>query len=346
MSVNRAARLFHLISILRTGRGYTGTELADTMGVSQRTVYRDVVDLSDLVPIYYDEGYRLLSESFLANLTFTREELLALKLGVQMQSVAQASHLGAATNSALAKIEEQLIRRCREPDAGTDTITVHVKAHPLNDKTIKTLRVLENAIRARKTVRLNYYSLKRYKKTRRSIDPYGLTFRGHSWYLVGHCHLRRTMRVFRLDRILTVERTPSRFERPEGFSLEEFFADTWETFAAGHKAKVVLRFNQRAEPIAKPMLAGRGEFRKHRDAKIVIFEGEVPLSDEFCRWLLTLGGNVEVLEPLELREQVAEKHREAAALYAPAPDRKAERGCEKPKVQTPARVRKAQRPTT
>ncbi|MEE9455524.1 MAG: YafY family protein [bacterium] len=346
MSVNRAARLFHLISILRTGRGYTGSELADVAGVSQRTIYRDVVDLSDLVPIYYDEGYRLLSESFLANLTFTREELLALKLGVQMQAVAQGSYLGAATNSALAKIEEQLIRRCREPDANTDTITVHVKAHPLSDKNIKTLRVLENAIRARKTVRLNYYSLNRYKKTRRSIDPYGLTFRGHSWYLVGHCHLRRTIRVFRLDRILTVERSPSRFERPEDFSIEEFFADTWETFSAEHKAKVVLRFNQSAEPIAKPMLAGRGKFRKYRDPKIVVFEGEIPLSDEFCRWLLTLSGEVEVLEPLELREKVAEKHREAAALYAPARDRKAERGCEKPKIQTPARVRKNRRSTT
>jgi predicted DNA-binding transcriptional regulator YafY len=306
-----------MISILRTGRGYTGAELADVMGVSQRTVYRDVVDLSGLVPIYYDDGYRLLSDTFLANLTFTREELVALKLGVQMQALAEASHLGAATQSVLAKIDEQLERRFQgEADDG-DVISVHVKAHPMGEKTVRVLRDLEDAVRRRLTVEFSYYTLSRNEKTKRTVDPYGLTFRRHSWYLVGYCHLRHQARVFRLDRISSVTATSHKFERPKGFSLEEFFADTWEVFASGPMADVVLRFSRHAEFIARPTLGGRGEFNLERKGNKIVFRGEVPVTDEFVRWLLTLGENVEVLEPAELRDRVASRHRSAAELYGP-----------------------------
>ncbi len=321
MSLKRAERLFHLVSILRTGRGYTGGELANALGVSQRTIYRDVVDLSTLVSIYYDEGYRLLSESFLANLTFTHEELLALKLGIQLQPLAEGSHFGGATLSALAKIDEQLNRRFRNAEGENEIITVHVKAYPLTKETVRALRVLESAIRARQTVELTYYSLSRGEINKRTVDPYNLTFRRHSWYLIGYCHLRRNVRIFRLDRIHSAKLILRKFEKPPGFSVEEFFADTWEVFAPTPKEEVVLRFDSGAEPIAKPVLEARGKFRQDRPRKGLIFEGRVPLTDEFCRWLLTLGRAVEVLEPRELREKVAAKHQEAAALYTPARDK-------------------------
>jgi predicted DNA-binding transcriptional regulator YafY len=318
MSVKRAERLFHLISILRTGRGYTGTELADATGVSRRTVYRDVVDLSYLVPIYYDEGYRLLPEGFLANLAFTCEELLALKLGMQIQALAEGSHLGAATKSARAKIEEQLARRNHSRDASSDSVTVHVKAHPLEKGAVRTLRIIENAVRNCETLGFNYYSLSRNHTTKRTVDPYGLTFRRHSWYLVGYCHLRSSVRVFRPDRISSVKTTRRKFERPEDFSIEQFYADSWEVFASEQKATVVLRFDKRTEAIAKPMLNGRGEFTGG-DRNPITFKGEIPVSDEFCRWLMTLGRNVEVVAPKELREKVAAHHREAAAHYGRPP---------------------------
>jgi predicted DNA-binding transcriptional regulator YafY len=62
------------------------------------------------------------------------------------------------------------------------------------------------------------------------------------------------------------------------------------------------------------MLTGRGVF-DGRNGKSIAFEGEVPMSDEFCRWLLTLGNSVEVLKPKELREKIAGHHRAAAARY-------------------------------
>jgi predicted DNA-binding transcriptional regulator YafY len=267
------------------------------------------------VPVYYDEGYRLLSESFLANLTFTAEELLALKLGVQMQALAQGSHLGAATKSALAKIEEQLARRSLGNDNGEEeAITVHIKAHPLNGKTVKTLKTLEAAIKTRRPVDLRYYSLSSDEKRKRTVDPYGLTFRRHSWYVVGYCHFRRTARVFRLDRIFEAKLKPGKFERPEGFSIESFFEDSWEVFASGKKMTAVLRFNRWAKAIAEPMLSHRGEFKPGPDGSW-LFEGDLPHSDELNRWLMTLGSEVEVLEPAALREEIATKLREAASLY-------------------------------
>jgi predicted DNA-binding transcriptional regulator YafY len=228
MTTKRTERLFLLVNLLRSGRGYTAPELAELLGVSPRTIYRDVVDLSSVVSVYYDGGYRLLTEEYVANLSFTRDELLALRLAVQLPPLAQASHLVAAARSALAKVDEQLDRRFGG-DAGFDrSFSVHVAAHPLNPRMVRILRTLEDAVRTRRRVTITYYTLSRDATMARAVDPYGLSFRRHSWYLVGYCLLRREVRVFRLDRISRVKLTEDRFDRPEGFGVEKFFADAWE----------------------------------------------------------------------------------------------------------------------
>lgn len=312
MTTKRAERFFHLIGILKSGRGYTSAELAKMLGVSQRTIFRDIVDLSSLVSIYYDDGYRLLTETSIANVALTRDELLALRLGVRIPPLRASSHLAAATRSALVKLDEILERRFGQP-WDDDAISVDVSAYSLSAEATKVLEVLEEAVRKHFAVVIHYYTLSRNEETKRTVDPYGLTFRRHSWYLVGWCHLRRAERVFRLDRVLKVEKTGRTFQRPASFSLEKFFADAWEVYASGKIINVKLRFSPFLGPVVKPALAPRGSFRAAAEG--LLFEGRVPASDEFCRWLLTFGEDVEVLAPPELRQDVARRLEAAAALY-------------------------------
>jgi predicted DNA-binding transcriptional regulator YafY len=209
------------------------------------------------------------------------------------------------------------IIRFAEVEGVTEKITVHVKAHPLGEKTVRMLCDLDEAVRSRRTVELEYFSLSRNRTTRRAVDPYGLTFRRHSWYLVGLCHRRKGPRVFRADRISAVEVTRERFEAPRDSSLDDFFADAWEVYASAVKSRVRLVFEPRLGPVVRAELEGRGEFYDDGQRAGLVFEGEVPVSEEFRRWLLTFGEEVEVLEPASLRDEVAATLRAAAARYGP-----------------------------
>jgi predicted DNA-binding transcriptional regulator YafY len=317
MAGKKTERLFKLVNILGSGRGFRAAELAGKLGVSIRTIYRDVVELSDLVPIRYDRGYRLMSGASAAGADFTREELMAIRLGVENKALAVASPYVAATQAALAKIDKRLSRRFAEPEGLADKITVDVKAHPLGEETVQMLCDLEGAVRSRRTVELEYFSLSRNRTTRRAVDPYGLTFRRHSWYLVGLCHRRKKPRVFRADRISALRVTRERFEAPRDFSVDEFFADAWEVYPSAVKSRVKLVFDPRLGPVVRPELEGRGKFYDDGQKGGLVFEGEVPLSEEFRRWLLTFGEEVEVLEPASLRTEVAATLRAAAARYGP-----------------------------
>jgi predicted DNA-binding transcriptional regulator YafY len=316
MPTKRSERLFHLINILRSGKGYGAAELARITGVSLRTLYRDVVDLSSLVPVYYDKGYRLLPESYIANLTFTREELLAIKTAMKVPALAKASHLAAASRSALIKINEQLDRRFGDgAHAAAEDIDVHMDANPLTTAMVRTLRVLEEAIAGRRTVQFAYRAAYRDERTKREVDPYGLTFRVHSWYLIGRCHLRKCERVFRLDRIEAAKILPGKFTRPDEFSLEGFFADSWEVYTGAPRARVVVRFAAGVGSSVRPRLARWGAFRDDDRGDHFVFEGLLPVSEEFARWLLNFGGDAEVLEPDELRAMVAARVFAAAGVY-------------------------------
>lgn len=97
-------------------------------------------------------------------------------------------------------------------------------SHPLPMYSIEGVKpVLEQAVAERRSVEINYFSMTREEFTTRKVDPYGLRPDGDLFWMVAYCHLREDMRVFRVDRIKEATLTHSPFERPDTFSLEEFF---------------------------------------------------------------------------------------------------------------------------
>jgi predicted DNA-binding transcriptional regulator YafY len=118
MTQTKTERLFHLVNILRSGNGYRVADLARALNVSERTIYRYVVDLSEVIPIYYDKGYRIMAEARLANMAFMREELLAIKLAFKTtELLAGSAGLTPAMRAALNKIEDQLSCRFGDSEA-------------------------------------------------------------------------------------------------------------------------------------------------------------------------------------------------------------------------------------
>lgn len=199
--MRRADRLFQLVQLLRRRRTVTAAELARGLEVSERTVYRDVQDLSlSGVPIEGEAGvgYRLKPGFDLPPLMFTAEELQALRLGARIVEGWADDALAHAATSALGRIESVLPAKLRDESnrqflfAPSFAITRESKAW---------MRELRAAMRDRHKVTIAYRKPDDASESTRTIEPLGLFFWGKTWTLGAWCELRQDFRTFRLDRI-------------------------------------------------------------------------------------------------------------------------------------------------
>jgi predicted DNA-binding transcriptional regulator YafY len=198
--VRRADRLFLIIHQLRGRRATPARRLADALGVSLRTVYRDVADLQRSgVPIEGEAGvgYMLRKGSDVPPLMFDREELEALVVGARLTEAFAGQRLGAAAKRALTKIEAVLPAELK---VRTERSRILAPVLASRKELRERLDRLHEAIDARRVVRLDY-ATPSGPSTRRDVEPLCLAFWGQSWTLGGWCRMREDFRNFRLDRI-------------------------------------------------------------------------------------------------------------------------------------------------
>lgn len=212
------ARLLRLLSLLQTHRDWSGTELSERLGVTTRTVRRDVDRLRELGYSIHASmgpagGYRLGAGASLPPLLLDDEEAVAVTVG--LHSVAGVEE---ASLRALTKIEQMLPSRLRHQVIALRGAVVAMS--PESGPTVKAavLTAISAAIRASEGLRFDYVSHHGIE-SRRGVEPHRLVCWGRRWYLVGWDVDRTDWRTFRVDRISP--RTPNgpRFthrEPPDG----------------------------------------------------------------------------------------------------------------------------------
>jgi proteasome accessory factor B len=180
-------------------------------------------------------------------------------------------------------------------------------ARPGDDpELVRKLEELSAAIAAKKRVHLEYEGAERRARTERDVDPYGLYQSGGSWFLVGHCHLRRDLRTFHLRRIAALAvnaaapRTPD-FAVPKSFDLRELATrETWE-YAVHAPQRCVVRVEGPASPEARTSFGPRAEVVDD-DAGITVTVSATN-SEALLRHVLALGDRAEVVSPRALRDR-------------------------------------------
>ncbi len=201
--MRRADRLFRLVQLLRTSRLVTANRLAAELEVSERTVYRDIRDLTlSGVPIRGEAGvgYSLGRGFDLPPLMFTEEELEALVLGARVVQGYADQGLARAADSALAKIELVLPESLRGHARST---ALMVPTFQRGDR-IPQLGVLREALRSKLRVQFRYTD-GQGKKSQRTVRPLALAFWGKTWSMASWCEWRQDFRSFRVDRMLDIE---------------------------------------------------------------------------------------------------------------------------------------------
>jgi predicted DNA-binding transcriptional regulator YafY len=189
---------------LRGRRAVPARSIAELLGVSLRTVYRDVVDLQlSGMPIEGEAGvgYTLRRGADVPPLMFTREELEALVVGARLTDAFAGTRLSRAARQALVKIEavlpEELKRRSERS---------RVFAPPADRRIALRARLdeLHAATDARRVVRIGYTRADG-ALSERAVEPLCLAFWGQAWTLGAWCRSRRDFRSFRVDRIVSLE---------------------------------------------------------------------------------------------------------------------------------------------
>ncbi len=222
--MRRADRLFRIVGLLSHHRVITAHELAEELEVSQRTIYRDIRDLSlSGVPIEGEAGvgYRLMKGFYLPPLMFDEEELAALMLGVRMIQAWTDDDLAQAARRAIRKIGSVVTERLRPELERRELLVPDFNRDP---ETRKHLALLRQAVKKRCKVHYDYMR-EDGERSSRTVRPLGLFYWGKVWTLVAWCELRDGFRHFRLDRMENIQSTGEIFEISDGRRLIDYLDD-------------------------------------------------------------------------------------------------------------------------
>ena len=221
--MRRADRLFQIVQLLRRRRLTTAQQLAERLEVSERTIYRDIRDLTlSGVPITGEAGvgYLVGKDFDLPPLMFNVEEIQALALGARMVETWGDEDLRLAARSVLTKVEAVLpagLRRVVLESA------LFAPDFPRTQEMSRDVDLMRRAIGDRRLLGFGYTRADG-ERTERNVRPLGLYFWGNKWTLAAWCELRRDYRSFRPDRMRAVHTLDRRFDPEDGIDLAGFLA--------------------------------------------------------------------------------------------------------------------------
>jgi predicted DNA-binding transcriptional regulator YafY len=241
---NTSSRTLRLLSLLQTHRHWSGTDLADRLGVSDRTLRRDVDRLRELgYPVRTsrgtDGGYQLAPGAVLPPLLLDDEEGVALAVGMGDATQSGIAGIEDAAVRALTKVVQVLPPRLRARVNALRAMTISPTATgPVVPADV--LTVIAQACRDSERLRFRYTS-RGGPDTEREVEPHRLVALGGRWYLVAYDLTRHDWRSFRLDRLTDPSSAGARF-RPRSLPADDAaqFVRTSTGVPSGHTVQALV----------------------------------------------------------------------------------------------------------
>lgn len=319
---DRVARLVRVANLLKQHpEGMRAQDIAVRLGISRRTAYRDLTALEgELQMPTWSEGGRwgMLEASFLPPLKLTISEAMAVFLATRLM-VRYADKYDPDLASAFEKLAEGLPGPLTEHVARSLDVLQRASRAPLF---VEHVHALTRAWAERRVVEITYeparYDGRRADRRRATVRPYLIepSTQTHALYLIGFDEDRDGLRTFKIERITSVTVTPHGFEAPEPGSLEGMMRGAWDIIADQAPTAIVVRFS--------PAVAGRVAETIWHPSQVLepqadgttLWRATVSGTIEVRLWILSWGGDAMVLEPAELRADIAATLAQAAAAYA------------------------------
>lgn len=314
--LSRQWKIIH--TLLASTYGKTVPDLAEALGCTSRTVYRDLEALqAGGFPITTQTRdnrsywHMLNAGRQQVPLAFSIPELMALYFGRDMLRTYRGTVFYDAIESLLSKIKATL------PPAYVDyldRVQHRVDAGPAPRKDYTrfghTISELNRAIVDEKKIRMVYFTMGRMAKSRRTVHPYRLRHVEDTLYLIGYCALRKGVRTFAVDRIQSVTVTEDGFQIPKEFDLQGFLEDSFGIYQ-GPLVTVKVRFLKPVAGYIRERIWHRSQQLSDQADGSIVFTATVAGIEEISHWILRWGAGAQVLAPTDLRRIVG---RQAAAM--------------------------------
>ncbi|MFF3242488.1 helix-turn-helix transcriptional regulator [Streptomyces sp. NPDC002870] len=319
----RAARLIKMVLLLQARPSMTGAELARELDVSERTITRDALALSEAgVPVYADRGraggYRLVG-GYRTRLTgLGRSEAEALFLS-GLPGALREMGLEDAASAARLKVSAALLPSLKDAShSAAQRFHLDAPGWYQEPKTPELLPAVAEAVWDDRRLRARYR--RQDTEVERELEPYGLVLKAGVWYLCARADA--AFRVYRIDRFTAVDTDGELFVRDEEFDLPGFWEERAAQFARSIlRAEVLVRVTEegaRRLPYVTDRAAAREALAA---AEPPDGQGRVTLTlpveshEVAFGQLFGLGPHVELLAPPDLRARFAEAAQLAARLY-------------------------------
>ncbi|SFS47872.1 YafY family protein [Paenibacillus sp. BC26] len=310
--MSKADNMLAILWLLKANKRMTAKQLADSLEMHIRTVYRYIDALcASGVPIVADSGhnggYSLLEHFKESPLFFDLEEQKAL-----IHAALFAQEAGYPYGDVLKQAVTKLKRYTNEAQRSeierhmVGFEVVNPSAPPSNIEGF--LQQLEQSVASCTTQHMVYQKGYGLDEQERSIDPYGLVHWRGKWYIIAHCHLRQATRSFRVDRIMALNGTDNVFERPEAFSARSFLLRNLKRQPEGEDQliPIVIKGNLQAlNALCEMWLFSEALVDRSVDTARFMIENHL-LQTYVPYHLLSFGTRIQVLEPMQLQERLVE----------------------------------------
>ncbi|MCY0945732.1 MULTISPECIES: helix-turn-helix transcriptional regulator [Streptomyces] len=306
--LDASARLLRLLSLLQAHREWTGADLAVRLGVTPRTVRRDVDRLRELgYPVNASPGtgggYQLGAGAEMPPLLLDDEEAVAVAVGLRTAAGNGVEGIGEASVRALAKLEQVLPSRLRRRVSALNEFTVSMLRDP-QGSTVDPSVLTELAAVCRDAERLRFgYRDHGGNVSRRTVEPHRLVCTERRWYLVAWDLDREAWRTFRADRIEPRPPHGPRFT-PRPPPAEDLAAYVSQGVSQGvYAARALIRLKVPAEQAALVVGPSDGTLEPVDAESCLLRTGAVNLTVLVIHVML-LGCEFEVVEPPELTDRI------------------------------------------
>ena len=297
-------RLIQIIFLLLRHENITAKQLAQDLGVSTRTIYRDINTLSIAgIPITSQKGYggglSLLEGFALDKSYFTQEE---------QSNIIQALQILKSSNYPDADRTLNKVAGLFSHTLQSDWLEIDFSYWGSPEKERRNMTALERAVINKYVIKFTYYNSE-LTITEQTVEPLKLLFKSHSWYLIAFSRRRKEIRTYKLSRIRNLQITDQLFDRtlPADFSLTPAYQEEYNIplFKLRFSEKIAYKvYDEFQEEYIKKLEDGTLE---------VTFRYQ--LSDWTFLYLLSFGEYVEIIEPVEARMLLKEKAQKILALY-------------------------------
>jgi proteasome accessory factor B len=302
-------RMMRIHDAIQSGKFPNAAQLAKELEVSPKSVQRDLEFMRERMkfPLEYDKnrwGYYYTKDvgSFPA-FTVTEGELFAVLVAEKAMHQYRGTNLEKPLLSAFRKLAASLPETISLHMADWEqSISFRSSAEPISN--LEVFDQLARAAAEGRQLALQYRKPGSGAAENRAVDPYHLANVNGDWFLFAYCHLRKDIRTFVPSRIVSVEETGTRFQRPRDFSIENALRDSFGVHSGKAEHKVVIRFNELVSDYIREKKWHSSQQLKNLSNGGVELTLRLSSLVEVQRWILSWAGNAQVVAPEELKKAV------------------------------------------